>query len=1110
MRDSTEATIAAPPMSRVAWFAGMLAILCACLCAWAASASAADQHLFDAQLSLTGSCASNSATPPDTIPDPGCPYPESYKPKPFKEPCGTATDSHGYIYVASAQASEQNWINVFDAAGKFVTSIDTGKEGLINACRLDVDSTGRVYVRTSNGMVYRFTPKAYPPPKEAGAYGAKELFSATGGATSVAVDPSDDHVYVATGPVVEYTPEGVLVDSIPVGAEAADDVDVWGKNHDFYLVEEAKDEIRIYDGTTHALKETIEIESELGGLKGGGSIAVDQANGDLYVHVCPAINCFVRQYGVRSESGEFELVGESGAEQELQDINNGVSDLALDSPFPGEAGYDSPNEGYLFVSSGSTHLYAFAPLEIGPPVVSAQDVIQVTTSSATLRGKVAPNGAPAEYRFEYVDEAGFQENGWAGASTVGGGEIANPNAPATSVSVPLAGLEPGSAYRFRVVATNHCNPLEPETDCTTEGPDTTFATYPQPEAQVCPNAALRTGPSAELPDCRAYELVTPPSSIVPVWNAGYFDVPLTTPSGGSLLFASHAGALPGTGGNGLFDAYRALRGPEGWQFQVISPSGAQTGYTTPVGISPNHEYSIWIAREPWGGSLEIPGVLEPQYLRDLEGSFELVGRGSEGEDPMARAWWISDGTAHLIFATGAVTGATPVQLEPEAAPSGTAAIYDRSADGATHVVSIKPGEESFGVGEHAEFLGASADGTAVAFRVKTTTYVRLDNAETLEVGEGVEFAGLSESGDRLFYLQGGDIFALDTGTGEAAPIGSGGESTVVNVSADGSRVYFSSPKQLEGEAGQAGEPNLYVWDGATTSFIATLDPADFTGEINLGFWIGRDGSSNLGPDAHNGSAIDPSRSTPDGSALLFESHADLSPPYEGKGHSQVYRYNAVADELACVSCNPTGSPATSDARLQGVHDVDLVSPLFSTVAVANLTENGERAFFESEERLVSRDTDGLFDVYEWRADGTGGCKREGGCLALISAGPGATDDYLWAVTPDGSDVFIRTSDTLLDADTDGDVPSIYDARVNGGFQPPPPPPADCLGEACQPAVVVPDDPTPASSGFSGAGSPQKKKVSKRCDKGQRKVRRKGKARCVRKQRKQNHSRRAAR
>ena len=233
------------------------------------------------------------------------------------------------------------------------------------------------------------------------------------------------------------------------------------------------------------------------------------------------------------------------------------------------------------------------------------------------------------------------------------------------------------------------------------------------------------------------------------------------------------------------------------------------------------------------------------------------------------------------------------------------------------------------------------------------------------------------------------------------------------------------------------------------------------------------------PDAvtRRRSGRDPSRSTPEGSVLLFESHASLT-GYENTDpedpeleHSEVYRYEAGTESLACLSCNPTGIPAASDARLQSSLDHVSGPPLLGSAPVANLTEDGSRVFFESGDRLVSGDTDGLLDVYQWEAQGRGGCEAEEGCLSLLSSGQSAGADYLWAATPDGSDVFIRTAAGLLPQDPPGGAPSIYDARVGGGFPQPDPPVPPCLGEACQPAAVAPDDPTPASSGTVGRGNP---------------------------------------
>ena len=89
---------------------------------------------------------------------------------------------------------------------------------------------------------------------------------------------------------------------------------------------------------------------------------------------------------------------------------------------------------------------------------------------------------------------------------------------------------------------------------------------------------------------------------------------------------------------------------------------------------------------------------------------------------------------------------------------------------------------------------------------------------------------------------------------------------------------------------------------------------------------------------------------------------------------------------------------------------------------------------------------------------------------------------------------------------------VYDARVDG-VAAQLPDLAECQGEACRPQVSAPDDPTPASAAFHGAGNVTPEEASKRCPKAKRKVRRKGKVRCVSRNKhksKANRKRRTAR
>jgi hypothetical protein len=174
----------------------------------------------------------------------------------------------------------------------------------------------------------------------------------------------------------------------------------------------------------------------------------------------------------------------------------------------------------------------------------------------------------------------------------------------------------------------------------------------------------------------------------------------------------------------------------------------------------------------------------------------------------------------------------------------------------------------------------------------------------------------------------------------------------------------------------------------------------------------------------------------------------------------------------------------------------------TSTLIPNITDGGQEIFFQSPDRLLPEDANGVEDVYEWKAKGAGGCERDSGCLALISSGQGDTPSFLYGMSADGHDVFFRTREKLVGADVAGS-PSIYDAREEGGI-PPEEAKLICRGDACQGEGGIPPAlPVPASTG-SGDGNAEPEPPAP-CAKGKHRV----KGRCVAKHHKRRHRRRRA-
>jgi hypothetical protein len=1051
---------------------------CAVMCGttYSTAAVAAEKLVFDPALSLTGTC---STSEDDPVPDPGCPAGEHPPAGAFSLPQSVATDSYGDIYVASYGNVNANGvdgrIDIFDSRGEFLTEIPDAA----GPKNLAIDSEGYLYVfQFRAGMfrkVERYKPSVYEPAASKVQYAnpPEEIVSSLTPATGLAVDPTNDHLFVHLGTVVqEFTSAtdgnkpldqigvgsfntahapfglGLSIDSTRGRIYASDKRDSSSEDFliDVFELSAPHSLIQRLDGSATP---TGEFSSEM-------SLAVNEATGDVFAYPEGKAVFELTDEGESVDVVEYPLIKEVfGAEI---NVDNGPL---------------SPHVGYLFLPSHPTgvgHSFAFGPREVCVADVTSASVANVTENEAEVSGTIKPCGLETSYVVEFTTLQNFDTEGFEGAQVAKQGQLPAGAAP-VSVSSSLRGLSPGTAYRFRLSAENELGGDVVEGE---------FRTYPAAVTfEPCPNDAVRTGFSALLPDCRAYELVTPPETNARaprgVGALGpYFPTREASPAGSRLSFITEGGALPGSEGTGSLggDSYLSKREAIGWVTLPAGPSGAEAVSPLPGGISPDQGYSFWSSGSE--GSAAIGGK-DAAYVRYPDGQSKFVGRGSLHNDPRAEGKLITENGGHIIFISpnfSEIGGShKAVQLEPNAPPEGTEAVYDRTADEVTHVVSLLPDSETPKAGENARYVGASLDGKGIAFSIGSVLYLRYNYEKTFAIGDGVTFAGIAEGGKYIFYVKEGKLLRFDTLSKGVTAFNATGTAIPVNVSPSGAAAYFVSTAVLTSEANpngaqaQAGQQNLYLSEEGAISFVATVTEEDVKGEnavTGLGRWTPHVVS-------FGEAAEDPSRLTPDGRVLLFESRANLT-DYESNGHTQIYRYDSTGRALTCLSCNPTKAPASGEATLQSIGgQPGDPNPLSVFGFIPNLSQGGRRAFFQSTERLVPIDTDGLQDVYEWEAQGVGSCIRAGGCVYLISSGQSARVNHLYAVSDSGDDVFFRSSDLLLSVDLE-ETPSIYDARIN------------------------------ESAIHAGA-------KRKPCPKGTRKVRRKGKVVCVKKKHNKKHRRR---
>ena len=789
-----------------------------------------------------------------------------------------------------------------------------------------------------------------------------------------------------------------------------------------------------------------------------------------------------------------------------------------------------------------------------PPEIDSQFAVSVAATSAALRGLINPHfWGDATYHLEYgtgkCSQGGCPLSAPATDANLGG-----PEDEALPAPVSLSGLQPATTYHFRFAAQScfefageECIDLGgpvygpdpdgegPREASPAEGLEGSFTTYPlpAPPKSDCPNQAMRSGASASLPDCRAYELVSPvdkDNGDVEVLPSSDSSLPArldqASAGGDSVTYSSYR-AFADPASSPYVSQYLARRSGAGWSSEAISPpregpsffiSNSQPPLDSQFKLFGEDLCSAWLRTdtEPVlapGGLAGYPDLYRRSGCGPDTGGFEAItGPGSlipsvEPDDFISQPQGSSTDGSHTVFrSAGRLTAA---------GASGAVQVYEASG-GQLALVCVLPNghasSQSCSAGSGASNVASnrsdnlwhavSADGSRVYWTAAATgagpLYVRLnpmtpqgscsmvDRACTVPISDSpsTTFWGASSEGSRAIYTAGGQLFEFELATKTSRGIASG-VAGVMGMSEDARRVYFTSTEQLgegpngEGELPREGEPNLYLYsvgrEGSAGSFtfVATLTDAD-TASVSSAMSV--EPYSRL------------SRVTADGLRAAFMSRGPALNGYDntdaasGEVDAEVYRYDATTGAIACVSCNPSG------ARPGGVNTGSEAVPVWRAAQIPgweydlhasrSLSADGSRLFFESFEPLVLRDTNGAPDVYEWEAGSSqADCERRLGADLYVPSSGGCLALISSGKSPEGASFIDASADgrDIFFTTQGGLVASdpgqldLYDARAGGGFEEPSPP-SECEGEACQGFAPSPEAKSPASSAYRGPGN----------------------------------------
>jgi hypothetical protein len=958
--------------------------------------------------------------------------------------------------------------------------------------------TGAVYLNENDfeGVARRYLSDGAPTPT----YTLDPDFVTEGsnGAGKLTVDPTTNDLLVLGGGVVRrLDPEtGELISSFSVASQTAKFLIAAGLDGTIYISGEGN-EIRRYTSTGTLLP-----KFPLPGRSDG--ITIDPETGNIVAVVGGRVLSF-------TSSGEK------------------VFDVPLQTPGSGVA--VDPERDRLYTrdaSTGNIDTYVPAPYAgVEPPVASA-----ITTSGFHLSTEVDPGekeggGVPDESKvhFEYRLVG---EEGWV---TTPDQEVTAPG----SFGADITGLSPNLTYEVRAVASNSL------TAHVTDPVKVTTA--PVPPVTETSNATDVTETSAVLNG-----KVNP----VGLLTTYHFEYGVTTEYGSRIPVVIEATAGNGYLSRSFSRTITGLSPGTTYHFRLVATNSAGTTegldqtFTTvgAGGISVRGFEQVTPADKH--GVLIVPG-LGMQAEENGDGFSYTTKEGANASSAFTRMvstrgeddWndWINSDPPLTVGSGGLLTAPTLAvsddfthalvvsnrALTPGGIDQGANILLHNLATGEYTLIAASSAPGAFnsfvGIGRPGRFLAGAPDFSWVVFNSEAplvpeapinALYRWSENAglELISIlpngdptsalfgsGDAV-FKPVSADGSRIYFsgVNGSEegVFLLEE-SGPATPVSVSqvpGDPTtpqpavLLGVNKDGRYAFLVSEVRLTSDA-PGGSPDLYRYDVSDGSLEYLGVRIQYNGNGSTGsLGISDDGNTFYfdevtgGPTTlavwHDGSvrtiadlnlSAGGARPSPNGRYFVVD--------YEGA----LRLYDAETDELNCMSCLADGTP------------VSAISPGGNTSNqyARAVTDNGE-AFFSTKGRLVAADVNGTSDVYAYRD----------GSVHLISPGNGPFDALIADVSADGRDVFFTTSQKLVGRDDD-EATDLYDARVNGGLPAQsPPPPQECLRDDCKATPNAgPELPFGGSEALSGPGNVNPPRHRK-CGKGKRAKKVKGKVRCVKK------------